>query len=114
MSEPLSVLPGTVSFLALSAVARSGPLHGFQVLRWIRETSEGDFDLEEGALYPALHRLEKKGWLTGEWAVSEKGRRAKYYSVTTAGERELTRKSDEWARYSRAIRRVAGAGGEGV
>ncbi|MDT8369893.1 MAG: PadR family transcriptional regulator [Longimicrobiales bacterium] len=112
MGDSLSILPGTVAFLALSAIARAGPLHGFQVLRWIRETSEGDFLVEEGALYPALHRMEKKGWLAGEWAVSEKGRRAKFYRVTPKGRRALARESAEWERYVRAVRRVV-VGAEG-
>jgi transcriptional regulator len=114
MTESLSVLPGTVSFLALSAIVEGGPLHGFEVLRWIRETSDGEFLIEEGALYPALHRMEKKGWLTSEWAVSEKGRRAKYYSVTAAGRKQLDEERDTWVRYVDAIRRVVRAGEAGA
>lgn len=111
--ESLSILPGTVSFLALNAVAGSGPLHGFQILRWIQDTSEGAFQVEEGALYPALHRMEKKGWMTSEWAVSEKGRRAKYYAATAEGRRALRRKGAAWDRYMEAIGRIARAGGLG-
>lgn len=112
--DALSILPGTVSFLALSAVAKGGPLHGFQILRWIREASDGDFLVEEGALYPALHQMEKKGWLQAEWAVSEKGRRAKYYSVTRKGRRALEAETATWRRYTEAIRRVADAGEAGA
>ena len=108
MGDSLSILPGTVAFLALSSIARAGPLHGFQILRWIKETSEGDLLVEEGALYPALHRMEKKGWLDSEWAVSKKGRRAKYYTVTPKGRKALDRESAEWARYVRAVQRVVG------
>jgi transcriptional regulator len=107
----LSILPGTVSLLALNAVARAGPLHGFQILRWIRETSGGDLILEEGALYPALHRMELDGWLKSDWAVSEKGRRAKYYRITASGERGLRKKSKDWERYVSAVARVAAATG---
>jgi transcriptional regulator len=103
----LDILPGTVSFLALSAVARGGPLHGYQILRWIEQTSDGDLLVEEGALYPALHRMELEGWLRAEWAVSEKGRRAKYYEVTRAGERALRKQSQDWDRYVAAVARVA-------
>lgn len=108
--DSLSILPGTVSFLALSAVAKGGPLHGFQILRWIREASDGDFLVEEGALYPALHQMEKKGWFSSEWAVSEKGRRAKYYAITEVGQRALEAETAGWRRYTDAIRRVAEAG----
>lgn len=83
-SSSLSIVPGTVGFLALGALARGGRMHGFELLRWIQETTDGELLVEEGALYPALHRMEKRGWLTAQWAISEKGRRAKYYSVTAA------------------------------
>lgn len=114
MSDSLSILPGTVAFLALGALARGGPLHGFQILQWIKETSEGDFLVEEGALYPALHRMEKKGWLDSEWAVSEKGRRAKFYTVTAKGRKALDRESAEWERYVKAVRRVVSDAGAGA
>jgi transcriptional regulator len=107
---PLSIVPGTVSFLVLCAVARAGPLHGFAILRWIEAASDGELLIEEGALYPALHQMEADGWLRSDWAVSEKGRRAKYYDITAAGQKALRRKSDEWARYTAAVRRVATAG----
>jgi PadR family transcriptional regulator PadR len=102
---PLSIVPGTVSYLVLAAVARGGPLHGFAILRWIERASEG-------ALYPALHQMEADGWLVSDWAVSEKGRRAKYYDITTAGEKALRRRSKEWTRYIAAVRRVATAGSD--
>jgi transcriptional regulator len=108
VGDSLSILPGTVAFLALNAVARAGPLHGFQILRWVKETSEGDLLVEEGALYPALHRMEKKGWLESEWAVSKKGRRAKYYTVTAEGRRALEQETVEWDRYVQAVQRVVG------
>ncbi len=108
MADSLQILPGTVAFLALTAIARGGPLHGFQVLSWIRETSDGDFLVEEGALYPALHRMEKKGWLTADWAVSDKGRRAKFYKVTAKGRKALARETEGWSRYVDAVARVVG------
>ena len=104
----LDILPGTVEFLALGALARGGRMHGFEILRWIEESSEGDLLLEEGALYPALHRMEKRGWLTSEWAVSEKGRRARYYTVTARGRRALAETSDDWDRYVSAVGKVVG------
>jgi transcriptional regulator len=107
-SSYLSILPGTVAFLALAALARGGRMHGFEILRWIEETSDGSLLLEEGALYPALHRLEKQGWLEAEWAVSEKGRRAKYYVLTADGRQAFLRESRDWDRYVDAVGRVVG------
>jgi PadR family transcriptional regulator PadR len=105
----LSILPGTVSFMALTAISRGGPLHGFEILKWIKDASRGELLLEEGALYPALHRMELEGWLRSDWAVSEKGRRAKYYEITRAGARALAKQSSEWDRYVSAVARVATA-----
>lgn len=105
----LPILPGTVAFLALTAISRGGPLHGFEVLRWIKDASRGELLLEEGALYPALHRMELEGWLRSDWAVSEKGRRAKYYEITRAGARALSKQSSEWDRYVSAVGRVVTA-----
>lgn len=102
----LSILPGTVAFLALAALSRGGRMHGFEILRWIEETSDGALLLEEGALYPALHRLAKRGWLDSEWAVSEKGRRAKYYRLTASGRGALADESRQWDRYVQAIGKV--------
>lgn len=102
----LAILPGTVEFLALGALARAGRMHGFEILRWIEERSDGDLLLEEGALYPALHRMEKRGWLEADWAVSEKGRRAKYYVVTAQGRRALRQEKSTWSRYVRAVASV--------
>lgn len=105
-SRSLSILPGTVAFLALGALVRGGRMHGFQILRWIEETSDGRLLVEEGALYPALHRMEKRGWLAAEWAVSEKGRRAKYYTLTPGGQEAFERESRQWGRYVEAVDRV--------
>lgn len=102
----LSVLPGTLEFLAMAALSRAGRMHGFEMLRWIEETSDGDFLIEEGALYPALHRMEKRGWLTADWAVSEKGRRAKYYTLTAKGRKALERERKQWGRYVNAVESV--------
>lgn len=82
-------------------------MHGFEILKWIKDASGGELLLEEGALYPALHRLELEGWLRGDWAISEKGRRAKYYEVTRTGERALRKQSADWDRYVSAVARVA-------
>jgi transcriptional regulator len=104
--KSLSILPGTVEFLALGALVRGGRMHGFEVLRWIGEASLGDLLVEEGALYPALHRLENRSLLKGEWAISEKGRRAKYYQATAKGRQALAKEAREWERYVKAVGRV--------
>lgn len=81
-------------------------MHGFQVLAWIEEATNGDLLAEEGALYPALHRLEKRGWLRSQWAVSEKGRRAKYYVITAPGRKAFAQEVEGWERYVAAVGRV--------
>ena len=109
MADPtLPIVPGTVEYLALAALARGGTMHGFRVLEWIEETSGGELLLEEGALYPALHRMEKRGWLTSEWKTSEKGRRARYYAITAKGRTALTQETRGWERYVSAVAKVAG------
>ena len=105
-SRSLSIVPGTVEFLALGSLARGGRMHGFEILRWIRDTSDGDLLVEEGALYPALHRLEKRGGLRSEWATSEKGRRARYYTVTASGRAMLVEVGRDWGRYVTAVAKV--------
>jgi transcriptional regulator len=106
--ETLPILPGTVEYLALAALARGGRMHGFRVLQWIEETSAGALLLEEGALYPALHRMEKRGWLDSEWQTSEKGRRARYYQITAKGRAALKHETRSWDRYVSAVAKVAG------
>ena len=100
---------GTLELLILRTIA-SGPLHGYAVGKHIRETSEGVLDVEEGALYPALHRLQKKGLLASKWGRTDTGRRAKFYHLTDAGERRLRDESRRWGRFSEAVRAVLGAG----
>ena len=107
MSEDgLDVLPGTLEMLVLKTLAGGGELHGFGILDWIRETTEDDLVIEEGALYPALHRMEKRGWLTSDWGVSDKGRRARYYRLTGAGREALSAREDRWERYVDAVARL--------
>ncbi|MCH7530630.1 MAG: PadR family transcriptional regulator [Gemmatimonadetes bacterium] len=104
--DSLSIRPGTVNFLALGAVARGGRMHGFEILKWIQDSSDGELLVEEGALYPALHKLEKRRWLTSQWSVSPKGRRAKYYEITAAGRASLSEQSRDWERFVAAVGRV--------
>src|SRR5256885_16747572 len=102
---PPGVLPGTLDMLVLKALA-SGPLHGYDVAEYILRWSGDVLRVEEGALYPALHRLELRGLLASEWGVSANNRRAKFYKPTAAGRKQLAAESFEWARLSGAVARV--------
>lgn len=110
MARPVEILPGTLELLIMKAVGRVDSLHGFDVLRWLRETTDAALVVEEGSLYPALHRMERRGWLESDWGVSERGKRAKYYRLTDAGRRELERQERRWLRYVDVVDRVLVAG----
>jgi transcriptional regulator len=101
----LSLLQGTLDVLVLRTLAW-GPKHGYAVAKWIAETTEDDLQIEEGALYTALHRMEKRGWIESEWGLSDTGRRAKFYQLTGAGRQQLALQTERWARYARAVSRV--------
>lgn len=105
---PLELLKGTLDILILKTLSR-GPLHGYGVSRWLREVTADAFHVEEGALYPALRRLEKRGFVEAEWGVTDTGREARYYSLTAAGEAELAAGMRGWSRYADAMARVLGA-----
>jgi transcriptional regulator len=99
------LLQGTLDMLILKTLVR-GPMHGYAVVEFIQQTSEDALRVEEGALYPALHRLELRGLLTAEWGVSENNRRAKYYRITAAGRKQLVNEASRWRRMSAAIERI--------
>lgn len=105
--DGLAVLKGTLEFLALRTLAAHTELHGFEILDYIHRTTGNELQIEEGALYPALHRMEKRGWLTSNWGVSDKGRRARYYALTRKGRAALAAEEERWARYVRAVGRLA-------
>jgi PadR family transcriptional regulator, regulatory protein PadR len=104
----IDAVQGTLDFLILKTLSW-GPMHGYAVARWIRETSQEALQIEEGTLYPALHRLEDRGVIEAEWGVSDNNRRAKYYRLTPAGRRELRRRVTDWERYAGAVGRVLAA-----
>jgi transcriptional regulator len=104
----VSVVQGTLDVIVLKA-ASWGPRHGYAVSRWIKDTTEGALDVEEGALYPALHRLEKRGLLESTWGLSENNRRAKFYQITAAGRRHLREEAAAWQRYAALLARVLAA-----
>jgi transcriptional regulator len=105
----MPVLRGTLEFLALQTLAGGRSMHGFEILDWIHATTADELSVEEGALYPALHRMEKRGWLSAKWSVSEKGRRAKYYRLTAQGRKALRAEEGKWARYVAAVDRLSRA-----
>ena len=99
------LLQGTLDMLILRTLIR-GPMHGYAVVEFIQQTSEDVLRVEEGALYPALHRLELRGLLVAEWGVSENNRRAKFYRLTAAGRSHLVEETARWQRMSGAISRI--------
>jgi transcriptional regulator len=101
----LDLLQGTLDTLVLKSLSW-GPRHGSAVASWIRDTTEEDLDIEDGALYTALHRMEQRGWLEGEWGVTENNRKARYYQLTAAGRAELREARTRWSKYARAVGRV--------
>ena len=99
------VLQGTLGLLVLRTLAR-GPMHGYGITVHIQRVSKDVLRVEEGSLYPALHRMTQSGWLRSEWGVSDNNRRARYYSVTAAGRKQLTREEQNWAELTGAVARV--------
>jgi PadR family transcriptional regulator, regulatory protein PadR len=99
------LLPGTLDLLILRTL-QTGLLHGWAVAERIQQISQDVLQIHQGSLYPALHRLEHQGWIEAEWAVSELGRRAKYYRLTASGRRQLAVEAGEWERMATAIGRV--------
>jgi PadR family transcriptional regulator PadR len=98
----LELVRGTLDMLILKTLSWT-PMHGLAVLRWIESSTKGQLRIEEGALYPALHRLEQKGWLDAEWGYTDQARKAKYYRLTAAGKRQLTAELSKWRRYTQAV-----------
>ena len=107
------LLPGTLHMLVLKTLL-PGPNHGYAIAKRIRQASDDVLRVEEGSLYPALHRMERRGWIDSEWGVSESNRRAKYYRLTRVGRARLRAQQAEWGRYSGAIERVLAERPEGA
>lgn len=103
----MSLLQGTLDVLVLKALVNE-PRHGYAVAEWIRKRTDGTLEIEDGALYTSLHRMQKRGWLESSWGVSENNRRAKYYALTKPGKKELERARGDWARYAEAVFKVLG------
>jgi len=106
MSTPRSpLLQGTLDLLVLKTLAR-GPRHGYAIARWIEDATDDALRIEEGSLYPALYRMERRGWIDAAWGKSEIGQRIKVYSLTTKGRAQLRAESSEWSHFSAAVAKV--------
>lgn len=111
MGGSMDVVQGTLEFLILNTLSGNRTLHGFEVLEWISEATDGALLIEEGSLYPALHRMEKRGLIEATWGVSPKGRRAKYYGQTAEGRAELRLQERRWNDYVDAVGKISAYAG---
>lgn len=102
---PNELLHGTLETLVLKTLAR-GPRHGYAIARWLEETTGDELQIEDGSLYPALYRLERRGLIQADWGTSELGRKARFYRLTPAGRKRLSAGADQWARFARAVSKV--------
>jgi len=103
--EPLDILQGTLDLLILRTL-QTGPQHGWAISERIEQISQAVLEVNQGSLYPALHRLEHRGWIEAEWGISDLGKRARFYRLTAAGRRQLDLETESWQRLSVAINRV--------
>jgi PadR family transcriptional regulator, regulatory protein PadR len=100
------ILQGTLLLLVLKTLASQGRMHGYAITSHIQRASSELLRVEEGSLYPALHRMEQEGWVKGEWDVTEKNRDARFYELTAAGRRQLAQEQESWSRLTEGVRRV--------
>ncbi len=106
--DDLQLLQGTLDVLVLKTLSWESA-HGYAIARWIRDTTGGELQVEDRALYVSLHRMEERGWIDSTWGVSENNRRAKYYRLTAEGRRQLRREQHRWQRYAAAVFKVLDA-----
>jgi PadR family transcriptional regulator PadR len=99
------LLHGTLETLILRTLVQ-GPMHGYAIARWLEQASDDVLQIEDGSLYPALYRMEQRGWVSAAWGTSDGGRRAKFYGLTPVGRRRLAVSTNEWARFASAVSRV--------
>jgi PadR family transcriptional regulator, regulatory protein PadR len=102
VADPLALVKGTLDVLVLRTLAW-GPMHGFEITAWIEDRSGGSLDVDDSALYQALHRLEERALVVGEWGVTANNRRARYYRLTEAGHFHLAAETDRWVRYATTV-----------
>ena len=99
-------LQGTLTLLVLRTLESRGPLHGYGLCQHIHLVSDALLQVEEGSLYPALHRMEQDGWISSKWEITDKGRKAKFYTMTPLGQKQLDTEQENWARLTRGVSRV--------
>ena len=99
-------LSGSLDLLVLKTLAQAGPIHGYGIVLYIQRVSDDLLHVEEGSLYPALHRIEQSGWITSEWRISKNNRRARYYKLTPAGRRQLAKEEQSWDRVVQGVASV--------
>lgn len=104
----IDLLQGTLDMLILKALTW-GAMHGYAITRWLEQMTASALQVEEGSLYPSLHRMAKRGWVKAEWGVSENNRRAKYYTLTAAGRQQLQREARTWEQFTDVVARVLAA-----
>jgi len=102
------ILQGTLALLVLKTLAARGRMHGYAITTHIQRVSAELLRVEEGSLYPALHRMEQDGWVRAEWGTTEKNRQARFYTLTNDGRKQLAREEETWARLSEGVQRVLG------
>jgi PadR family transcriptional regulator, regulatory protein PadR len=102
VSRPSDLIQGTLDLLILKTISLE-PAHGWSIAKRIQQVSRDALQVTQGALYPALHRLEQQGWIRGEWRATETGREAKYYALTRAGRNQLTKELEDWSRLSKGV-----------
>ena len=108
--SPTDLLQGTLDVLVLKTLSW-GPRHGYAIAKYLEDTTDDALVIEEGSLYPALYRMERKGWIEAEWGTSELGRKAKFYALTAAGRARLRQEVTAWRRFSAAVGKVLGVDG---
>jgi len=106
MARPSGDLKGTLALLVLRTLASSGPMHGYAITTHIQTASQDSLRVEEGSLYPALHRMEQDGWLRSSWGRTENNREARFYAITAKGRRQLEAEQESWSRLSDGVNRV--------
>ncbi len=108
MTDPLSLMKGTLDVLVLKTLSW-GAMHGFEITSWLEDRSGGALDVEDSALYQALHRLEERGFVAAEWGVTENNRRARYYTLTRPGRAHLRDETSRWLRYTATVSDILAA-----
>ena len=109
----LDLVRGTLDLLILKTLSW-GPMHGLGIVRWIEDTTRDQLQIEEGALYPELHRMEEKGWLDADWGYTDRNRKARFYRLTAKGRKHLVAERERWARYTNAVGLVLEARNSGT